>query len=152
MQQILQVFDVDAYEFCVKQTPAADIKNAAIEDFNAAVDHLSDGIDRRVGAVLLVHRLEHVHVLLLHETESDSFRLPGGKICEGESVEDCLHRTLRTDLAPHDFPEIVWRVQASLGSWWRPHISSKEMPLVMSQVTRPKEVSIMSHFNHDIQL
>jgi hypothetical protein len=150
MQKSLQVFDVDSYEFRVKENSATSMKRDAVlfgDHFNSdATRPLDDGIQRLVGAVLLVHRLEHEHVLLLHETESDSFRLPGGKINEGERIEDCLHRTMRMDLAPHDFPEIAWRVQGCLGCWWRPQFTSKEMPLVLSQVSRPKEVGTARQF------
>ncbi len=148
MQQVLQVFDVDAYEFRVKVSHAKNVQGDSIvsgdQSTSDAVRTLEDGIERHVGAVLLVHRLEHEHILLLHEAKTDSFRLPGGKINEGERIEDCLHRALRLDLAPHDFPEIVWRVHGCLGCWWQPQFNSKEMPLVLSQVSRPKEVSINS--------
>jgi hypothetical protein len=142
MRQALRIFDVDSYEFRVKEKFTTSIKTASVPGDQADDTRpLEDGIKRNVGAVLLVHRLEHEHILLLHEKESDSFRLPGGKIEVGERIEDSLHRTLRMDLAPHDFPEIAWRVQGCLGCWWRPQISSKEMPHVLSQVSRPKEVS-----------
>lgn len=141
-RQTLQVFDIDSYEFRAKCTTSG--KELTATKISGDYESLearsqSDGVDRSVGAVLLVHRLEHVHVLLLSETESNCFRLPGGKISHGEKNEDCLRRTLRVDLAPHDFPEITWRVQDYLGCWWRPQFNSKEMPRVLSQVTRPEE-------------
>ena len=142
-RQTLQVFDIDSYEFRAKCTSPGKEQTATISGDYESLEarSQSDGVDRSVGAVLLVHRLEHVHVLLLSETESNCFRLPGGKISHGEKNEDCLRRTLRADLAPHDFPEITWRVQDYLGCWWRPQFNSKEMPRVLSQVTRPEEVS-----------
>jgi len=143
--QTLQVFDVDCYEFRTKSSGPSIERTAILSaTFEPEEDQqLSDGIDRSVCAVLLVHRLQHLHVLLLHETSSDNFRLPGGKLNPGEQMEDCLHRTLRIDLAPQDFPEITWRVQEYLGCWWRPHFNSKELPLVPSQVSKPKDVSTM---------
>jgi hypothetical protein len=149
---LIQVFDVDCYEFRTKTgSPSNGPRPASMreesEPENAQL--LSDGIYRSVGAVLLVHRLEHLHVLLLHDSESDSFRLPGGKCNHGEKTEDCLHRTLWTDLAPHHFPELTWRVQEYMGCWWQPKFTSKEMPLVLSQVSRPNQVSA-KHFMHNL--
>ena len=139
----LQIFDVDCYEFRSKSNGPSEERTAIMSDeFEPdEAEQLSDGIDRSVGAVLLVHRLQHVHVLLLHDTAADVFRLPGGKLNPAEQIEDCLHRTLRTDLAPQDFHEITWRVHQYLGCWWRPHFSSKELPLVPSQAAKPQEVS-----------
>jgi hypothetical protein len=143
-RQILQVFDVDCYEFRTKGRSPIVSRTPAISDEREpeALQLRSDGTDRSVGAVLLVHRLEHVHVLLIHDAETDSYRLPGGKKMDlGETDDDCLHRTLREDLAPRDFKEMNWRVQEYLGCWWRPQFSSKEMPLVLSQVSKPSQVS-----------
>jgi hypothetical protein len=150
--QTLQVFDVDCYEFRTKVSSPSVKGTAAISDEHEseAVQLQSDGIDRSVGAVLLLHRLEHVHVLLLHDAETDSFRLPGGKKNNlVETDNDCLHRTLRADLAPQDFKEMNWRVQEYLGCWWRPQFSSKEMPLVLSQVSKPNQVS-NEQFKHAV--
>jgi hypothetical protein len=142
-RETLRIFDIDSYEFRAKAVSPGEEQTATISgDYESKeAQSQTDGVDRSVGAVLLVHRLDHVHVLLLYEIESNCFRLPGGKIRRDEKCEDCLHRTLRADLAPHDFPEITWRVQDYLGCWWRPQFKSKEMPRVLSQVTRPEEVS-----------
>lgn len=149
-KQVLQIFDIDCYEFRSLDSSSVGETQTIREEHTTGEERpLSDGIDRNVGAVLLVHRLEHVHVLLLHCAESNSFRLPGGKINQGENLEDCLHRTVRADLAPHNFTEITWRVQECLGCWWQPQFSSKEMPLVLSQVSRPRQVSA-KHFKNDL--
>jgi hypothetical protein len=143
-RSILQVFDADCYEFRTKSgQTSTTMTSTKRDDVDSLALSLSDGINRSVGAVLLVHRLEHEHVLLLHDRVTDVFRLPGGKISHGENIEDSLHRTLRLDLAPNDFPDIVWKVQGYLGCWWQPQLSSSELPHVLSQVSRPKEVSGM---------
>jgi hypothetical protein len=150
-KQVLQIFDIDCYEFRSVDSSSSVGETQTIREEHTSEESrpLSDGIVRNVGAVLLMHRLEHVHVLLLHYAESNSFRLPGGKMNQGENIEECLHRTVREDLAPQNFTEITWRVQEYLGCWWQPQFTSKEMPLVLSQVSRPKQVS-STHFKNDL--
>lgn len=150
-KQVLQIFDIDCYEFRSVDSSSSVGETQKIREEHTSEESrpLSDGIVRNVGAVLLMHRLEHVHVLLLHYAESNSFRLPGGKMNQGENIEECLHRTVREDLAPQNCTEITWRVQEYLGCWWQPQFTSKEMPLVLSQVSRPKQVS-STHFKNDL--
>ena len=64
------------------------------------------------------HGLPHVLLLQLGST---FFKLPGGELERGEDEAEGLKRLLFETLGRQSSPAPDWKVEDTLGNWWRPN-------------------------------
>jgi len=98
------------------------------------------GLRRHVEGILLVHAHNHPHVLLL-QIGSSYFKLPGGRLREGEDEVEGLQRKLTNKLSPtQEEYQPKWQVTDLLSTWWRPNFETVMFPYMPPHMTKPKEV------------
>lgn len=110
-----------------------------------------DGIRNSVLAILLCHRYEYPHLLLLQHQESNDYYLLGGKYKKWERPRDVLRKKLKKyvnkiretpyyGMNPIN-PEKDEAVEIGefLGEWWRTQFDSSHLPYLPAHTTRPKE-------------
>lgn len=99
------------------------------------------GMRRVVEAVLLTQLHGHPHVLVL-QSGSTFFALPGGKISPGEDEIEGLKRKLNNKLGPPpDSQESVeWEIGDHIATWYRPQFDAHMYPYLPAHITKPKEV------------
>lgn len=118
------------------------VLSAKAQEIRLRKRHASEGLQRHVGAVILVHRHRHPH-LLLRQCES-GWRLPGGRLRPGEGEVAGLKRQLAKKLAAtvdNTVPPraVAWEVTELLSKWWRPSFEPCVFPYLPAHVTKPKE-------------
>eukprot|EP01113_Clastostelium_recurvatum_P020595 TRINITY_DN2436_c0_g2_i1.p1 TRINITY_DN2436_c0_g2~~TRINITY_DN2436_c0_g2_i1.p1 ORF type:complete len:209 (+),score=33.51 TRINITY_DN2436_c0_g2_i1:20-646(+) len=100
-----------------------------------------EGMRRSVDGILIVHRHNHPHVLLL-QIGNSFFKLPGGRLRPGEGEIEGLQRKLSTKLAPHASPmqpQPQWEIGDLLCQFWRPNFETLMYPYIPAHITQPKE-------------
>jgi len=98
-----------------------------------------EGMRRTVEGVLLVHKHNHPHVLLL-QIGNTFFKLAGGRLKPGEEEISGLKRKLKTKLAPNlQNYQVDWEIGDLLCMWWRPNFETFLYPYVPPHITKPKE-------------
>lgn len=102
--------------------------------------HSEKGCRRIVEAVLVVHERGHPSVLHL-QIGNAFFKLPGGKVREGEDEIKCLKRKLDNKLAPLN-PEykVDWEIVSKIGTWYRPAFESAVYPYQPPHIVDIKEI------------
>jgi len=96
------------------------------------------GMRRSVEGVLLVHEHNLPHVLLL-QLGSSFFKLPGGELEVGEDPVAGLKRLMTETLGRQDGAPMDWRVEQTIGNWWRPNFDPPQYPYIPAHITQPKE-------------
>ena len=81
-----------------------------------------EGCRRSAYAALVVSSHKHPHILVL-QSSSGAFRLPGGRLRPGEEEADGLKRQLQSLLAPAGALLADWEVGELLGTWRGPGLT-----------------------------
>ena len=101
--QNINVYDLDKYTFIEKEShkPMRDLSaKARLERMKTKFDKI--GTLQSVECVMLFHSHSVIHVLVLQETSTGRYRLPGGKKGELEDDVSSLQRHLRKFLGKPD--------------------------------------------------
>ncbi|SBT30629.1 mRNA cleavage factor-like protein, putative [Plasmodium ovale wallikeri] len=115
-----------------------------------------NGIRNSVLAIILCHRYEYPHLLLLQHLESQCYYLLSGKYKSWEKPRDVLKKKLQKyinkikdinfvtnqlypDKDEDDEKEETIDVGDFLGEWWRTQFNSVYLSYLPAHVTRPKE-------------
>lgn len=139
---MIYVHDLSQYALGTKdEEPAADESSGS----GAA----AGGTAQTVCAALVAHVHRHPVVLMLQDTASGEYRLPGGAVPAGEDEVVVLCRTLDRALAPAAAAVAdgavapVWRGRVQqdrlLATYWRPHAARDVYPYLPVHVTTPAE-------------
>lgn len=117
------------------------------------ISYNKDGIRNTVLAILLCHRYEYPHLLLLQHQGSENYYLLGGKYKKWEKPKDVLKKKLQryinkiketpyygsgTNPINLENDEAV-EIGDFLGEWWRTQFNSSHLPYLPAHTTRPKE-------------
>eukprot|EP01100_Stratorugosa_tubuloviscum_P010095 TRINITY_DN4291_c1_g1_i2.p1 TRINITY_DN4291_c1_g1~~TRINITY_DN4291_c1_g1_i2.p1 ORF type:complete len:246 (-),score=81.18 TRINITY_DN4291_c1_g1_i2:4-741(-) len=125
------------YTFEIKEAQS-EKDNSATARFNRMKEKYErEDMRRSVEAVLLVQKYNHPHIVLL-QTGTAYFRLPGGRLQPGEGEIEGLTRKLTKKLAHPNFP-IQWEIKDLLCVWYRPHFDNHLFPYIPPHITKPKE-------------
>jgi len=95
------------------------------------------GMRRTVDGVLVVHQHGLPHVLLF-QLGNNLFKLPGGELRQQEDEVEGLKRIL-TETLGEKGGITDYKIEDTLGNWWRPNFASEQYPYVSPHVTQPKE-------------
>jgi len=112
---------------------------------NARMDRMKEnykkhGLRRHVEGIILVHNHGHPHVLLL-QIGSAYFKLPGGRLRQGEGEFEGLRRKLTNKLSPtEENYQLDWQVGDLFATWWRPNFETVMYPYMPAHLTKPKEI------------
>jgi cleavage and polyadenylation specificity factor subunit 5 len=138
-QSSVRLYDLSNYSFGTKnQQPDGD-QNVSAQLRLLKQNYERTGLQKTVEAILLVHNHGHPHVLLL-QTTSSLFRLPGGPINPGEREEISLSSQLSEKLAiVSDNVINTWNIGECISIWWRPNFETFMYPYIPPHITRPKE-------------
>ncbi|VWU51715.1 mRNA cleavage factor-like protein, putative [Hepatocystis sp. ex Piliocolobus tephrosceles] len=126
--------------------------------------YMKDGIRNTVLAIMLCHRYEYPHLLLLQSVESKKYYLLSGKFKPWEKPKNVLKKKLEkyinkvSDLnfhpsklnyehsqyqtkqnAQQQIDDKLFEVGEYLGEWWKTHYNSVYVSYLPAHVTRPKE-------------
>lgn len=114
--------------------------------------YLREGTRRSVAAVLLVHRADYAHVLLLLDQEQRKHSLVTFKYKTWQKPREVLRdKLLKHLIKPEQGFKRKWVAQQAsndgseievgdfLGEWWRGEFDDDLIPYVSPHVTRPKE-------------
>lgn len=114
--------------------------------------YLREGTRRSVAAVLLVHRADYAHVLLLLDREQRKHSLVTFKYKTWQRPREVLRdKLLKHLIKPEQGFKRKWVAQQAsndgseievgdfLGEWWRGEFDDDLVPYVSPHVTRPKE-------------
>jgi len=96
------------------------------------------GMRKSVEGVLIVHEHGLPHVLLL-QLGTTFFKLPGGELSQNEDQVEGLKRLLTETLGRQDGAPMEWKVEDTIGNWWRPNFEPAQYPYIPAHITRPKE-------------
>lgn len=140
--KIIDVYDISNYQFGFK--PRQNEKDRSVEDRMNRMKHdfPEKGMKRTVDAVLIVHKYNHPHLLVLQigNEKKGFFKLPGGKAYNDETDEEAMLRKLKRKLAPEgDFQDVDWKVDDCISVWYRPNFDTLIYPYLPPHITKPKE-------------
>lgn len=136
----IHVYPVTNYSFGSKA--AKEEKDATVAEamVRQKATYQKEGMRRTVCAVLLVNQRGHPHVLLMR-TSKGLFKLPGGRLRQGEGEIGGLRRKLHNKLSPVE-PKLrqkEWDVGECVARWCRPSHEPNFYPYLPAHCTRPKE-------------
>ncbi|CRG93345.1 mRNA cleavage factor-like protein, putative [Plasmodium gallinaceum] len=138
------------YEFNIDEK----LKNKFIIDNEKCKKRINsynkNGIRNSVLAIILCHRYEYPHLLLLQHLESQKYYLLNGKYKTWEKPKEVLKKKLQkyinkikdihfiTNQINSEKEETV-EIGEFLGEWWKTQFNSVYLPYLPAHVTRPKE-------------
>ncbi|CAG0917760.1 unnamed protein product [Notodromas monacha] len=138
MNRTIKLYPLTNYTFGVKD-PLFERDKTVPERFQRMRDDFAKfGVRRSVEGVLLVHEHGLPHVLLL-QLGTTFFRLPGGELDPGEGETEGLKRLLMETLGRQNSPPPEWKIEDTLGNWWRPNFEPPQYPYIPPHITSPKE-------------
>ncbi|SPJ08181.1 mRNA cleavage factor-like protein, putative [Plasmodium sp. DRC-Itaito] len=138
------------YEFNIDEK----LKNKFIIDKEKCKKRINaynkNGIRNSVLAIILCHRYEYPHLLLLQHIESQKYYLLNGKYKTWEKPKEVLKKKLQKYINKikdiHFTPAQVNKEQEEtveigdfLGEWWRTQFNSVFLPYLPAHISRPKE-------------
>ncbi|SBT70211.1 cleavage and polyadenylation specificity factor subunit 5, putative [Plasmodium malariae] len=143
------------YEFNIDEK----LKNKFIIDIEKCKKRINsynkNGIRNSVLAIILCHRYEYPHVLLLQHVQSQKYYLLSGKFKSWEKPKEVLKEKLQkyinkikdihfstTQFSSHiqqQQQEDIVDIGEFLGEWWRTQYNSVYLPYLPAHITRPKE-------------
>ncbi|CAG9483986.1 unnamed protein product [Plasmodium vivax] len=112
-----------------------------------------NGIRSSALAIILCHRYEYPHLLLLQNVESQTYYLLSGKYRSWEKPRDVLKKKLQKYVnqirdmhfatshfnAEQKESEDPIEIGEFLGEWWKTQFNSVYLPYLPAHITRPKE-------------
>ncbi|GAW79087.1 mRNA cleavage factor-like protein [Plasmodium gonderi] len=149
------IYPQSNYEFNIDEK----LKNKFILDTEKCKKRISsynkNGIRNSALAIILCHRYDYPHLLLLQNLENQSYYLLSGKYKSWEKPKEVLKKKLQkyvnTNKDMHfatttsqlndeqDEREETIEVGEFLGEWWRTQFNSVYLPYLPAHITRPKE-------------
>lgn len=138
------------YEFNIDEK----LKNKFIIDKEKCKKRINaynkNGIRNSVLAIILCHRYEYPHLLLLQHIESQKYYLLNGKYKTWEKPKEVLKKKLKKYINKikdiHFTPAQINKEQEEtveigdfLGEWWRTQFNSVFLPYLPAHISRPKE-------------
>ncbi|CRH03054.1 mRNA cleavage factor-like protein, putative [Plasmodium relictum] len=138
------------YEFNIDEK----LKNKFILDNEKCKKRINsynkNGIRNSVLAIILCHRYEYPHLLLLQHLESQKYYLLNGKYKTWEKPKEVLKKKLQKYINKiKDIHFISNQINVEkeetveigefLGEWWKTQFNSVYLPYLPAHVTRPKE-------------
>lgn len=143
---MIYVHDLSQYALGTKDAEPAGEDSSSTSGSSSAGAATTGGTRQTVCAALVAHVHRHPVVLMLQDTASGEYRLPGGAVPAGEDEVVVLCRTLDAALAPPPgapAPGPVWRGRVQperlLATYWRPHAARDVYPYLPVHVTTPAE-------------
>ena len=136
----IHVHPVSNYSFGSKAARAEKDATIAEAMLRHKATYQKEGMRRTVEAILLVNQRGHPHVLLLR-TNTGQFKLPGGRLKQGEGEVTGLKRKLHNKLSPTELKmrQKEWDVGECIARWSRPSHEPNFYPYLPAHCTRPKE-------------
>jgi cleavage and polyadenylation specificity factor subunit 5 len=134
----IKLYNIERYTFNSKDAKLEKDTSVRARLKRMKQQYLVEGIRRSVEGVLLVHRYNHPHVLLL-QIGNTFFKLPGGRLKPGYSEIDGLKQKLTSKLAPPRDANMQWEIGELLSIWWRPNFETLLYPYIPPHITKPKE-------------
>ncbi|CAA9986312.1 mRNA cleavage factor-like protein, putative [Plasmodium knowlesi strain H] len=112
-----------------------------------------DGIRNSALAIILCHRYEYPHLLLLQNIESQTYHLLSGKYKSWEKPREVLKKKLQkyvNQIRDMHFGTSHFNTEEKetedpieigefLGEWWKTQFNSVYLPYLPAHITRPKE-------------
>jgi len=136
----IHVHPVSNYSFGSKA--ARHEKDASVAEamLRHKASYQAHGLRRSVEAVLLVNQRSHPHLLLLRSANGQ-FKLPGGRLKQGEGEVSGLKRKLHNKLSPTEMKlrQSEWDVGECVARWVRPSHEPNFYPYLPAHCTTPKE-------------
>ncbi|XP_042065198.1 pre-mRNA cleavage factor Im 25 kDa subunit 1-like isoform X2 [Salvia splendens] len=135
----LDIYPLSCYYFGSTDSVSLNTVTRADRLLRLRANYDAVGMRSCVAAAIVVELFKHPHLLLL-QVQNSIYKLPGGRLRQGESDIDCLKRKLASKLsAGEDGRGPDWEVGECLGMWWRPDFESVLYPYLPPNIKRPKE-------------
>ncbi|KAH7651944.1 cleavage and polyadenylation specificity factor subunit 5 protein [Dioscorea alata] len=136
---VVDVYPLNRYYFGSKEAISKKDDDDLVDRIQRLkANYEENGLRVCVEGVLLVELFGRPHVLLL-QVKNTFFRLPGGRLRHGESVEG-LKRKLSNKLSPiESTTSDKWQVGECIGMWWKSSFDTLPYPYLPRNGRKPKE-------------
>lgn len=141
--KVIDLYDISNYHFGTKEKQPEKDKSVKARFDRMKREFPEKGCKRSVEAVLLVHKHQHPHALVLQigNEHRGFFKLPGGKANSDESDEEAMMRKLQRKLGAKEQKERVeWTIGDCVSVWYRPNFDQPMFPYKLPHITQQKEV------------
>ncbi|KAJ8649562.1 hypothetical protein MRB53_002585 [Persea americana] len=136
---VVNIYPLSSYYFGSKEASPEKIETLSERVERMKSNYAENGLRTCVEGVLLVELFRHPHVLLL-QVRNSFFKLPGGRLRNGESDIDGLKRKLSSRLSVSESViDSEWQIEECLGMWWRTDFETLLQPYLLPNVLSPKE-------------
>uniref|UniRef100_A0A7S1PJ78 Cleavage and polyadenylation specificity factor subunit 5 n=1 Tax=Percolomonas cosmopolitus TaxID=63605 RepID=A0A7S1PJ78_9EUKA len=141
--KVIDLYDISNYQFGNKARQLEKDRSVTERMERMRREFPEKGVKRTVDAVVVVHKHNHPHLLLLQigNEKKGFFKLPGGKAQPNETDEEAMLRKVKRKLAPDEEQfQSEWKVGDCLSVWYRPNFDTQMYPYKPAHITKPKEI------------